>query len=419
MAMADSGGFIDLRVGPGAQGIGDDSVWPSFTDVMTVIVMIFLMALVIMMLRNSELGRQLVTTTTAKEASFAESQHLVTQLNQLELKVYGLQESLVISVGERDSLRAQLLAELQRIQLLATNKVDLESQLATIITEREQLLQGTKQLEGLRDDAEKRAAALAASEAELNQNLAALGGQLDALQLRSSGEIETLNTANLSLTAQLQSLSDQLGQLRGVLLIEQAQRRELGIQLEARDQELSAKQEMLLQLQQLQQQAVQRYTEANAKVGQLNESIRQRQAENEALQQLTTTTKGRYRSLQEEYDALDAKYRTLARPARSPAGKYVVNVRITKAGTRYRFQLKEPAQSAPVDHTRANLHARLKHLKETRGRELYTRIIIPKDSQLSHDDAWRFTQGILLNYDYYYQEYPEALGAGGAAGEDK
>ncbi len=56
--MSDSTGFIDLRVGHGAQGVGDDSVWPSFTDIMTVIVMIFLMALVVIMVRNFELDRQ-------------------------------------------------------------------------------------------------------------------------------------------------------------------------------------------------------------------------------------------------------------------------------------------------------------------------------------------------------------------------
>ena len=57
--MPDKLGFVDLRIGHGAQGIGDDSVWPSFTDIMTVIVMIFLMALVVLMVRNLELDRQL------------------------------------------------------------------------------------------------------------------------------------------------------------------------------------------------------------------------------------------------------------------------------------------------------------------------------------------------------------------------
>ena len=37
ITMPDKLGFVDLRIGHGAQGIGDDSVWPSFTDIMTVI----------------------------------------------------------------------------------------------------------------------------------------------------------------------------------------------------------------------------------------------------------------------------------------------------------------------------------------------------------------------------------------------
>ena len=67
--MSDSNGFIDLRVGHGARGVGDDSVWPSFTVIMTVIVMIFLMALVVIMVRNFELDRQLLSTISAKDAT--------------------------------------------------------------------------------------------------------------------------------------------------------------------------------------------------------------------------------------------------------------------------------------------------------------------------------------------------------------
>ena len=52
-------GFVDLRVSPSGQiGTNEDSFWPSFTDVMTVIVMIFLLALVVILMRNMELVRQ-------------------------------------------------------------------------------------------------------------------------------------------------------------------------------------------------------------------------------------------------------------------------------------------------------------------------------------------------------------------------
>ncbi|MCZ7597750.1 MAG: hypothetical protein M5U09_08485 [Gammaproteobacteria bacterium] len=55
-------GFTDLRVSH-AHGIAnEDSVWPSFTDIMTVIVMIFLMALVVILIRNVNLVAQLRET---------------------------------------------------------------------------------------------------------------------------------------------------------------------------------------------------------------------------------------------------------------------------------------------------------------------------------------------------------------------
>ena len=53
--MIHNAGFVDLRVSPSGQtNVNEDSVWPSFTDVMTVIVMIFLLALVIILIRNME-----------------------------------------------------------------------------------------------------------------------------------------------------------------------------------------------------------------------------------------------------------------------------------------------------------------------------------------------------------------------------
>ena len=49
--------FIDLRSG----NLSTESFWPSFTDIMTVVVMIFLITSVILMVRNWELIDQLRT----------------------------------------------------------------------------------------------------------------------------------------------------------------------------------------------------------------------------------------------------------------------------------------------------------------------------------------------------------------------
>jgi len=66
-----SDGFTDLRMNH-QQGQGDDSFWPSFTDIMTVIVMIFLLAMVVVMMRNSELINQLRQTVEAERAAIGQ-----------------------------------------------------------------------------------------------------------------------------------------------------------------------------------------------------------------------------------------------------------------------------------------------------------------------------------------------------------
>ena len=51
--------FVDLRINKAKGGHSDDSVWPSFTDIMSVIVMIFLMSLTAILIQNSELIKNL------------------------------------------------------------------------------------------------------------------------------------------------------------------------------------------------------------------------------------------------------------------------------------------------------------------------------------------------------------------------
>lgn len=61
-------GFVDLR--PSGNGaVGNDSFWPSFTDIMMVIVMIFMIASTLLMLRNWDLVRELRATIAAEHAA--------------------------------------------------------------------------------------------------------------------------------------------------------------------------------------------------------------------------------------------------------------------------------------------------------------------------------------------------------------
>lgn len=363
-------GFIDLRVGHGSAGLGDDSVWPSFTDIMTVIVMIFLLALVMMMARNLELDRQLVTSISERDANLLENRGLLEKLNALERRTLALQQSLGVRINERDALRAQLLAELKRIELMTADHVGLEQQLAQIIAERKKLTAEKRQLTAqarVRGEnlaaAQTQVAALTANEAKLSQKIAALATQLDALQPPA----QTNNRGDSG-----QTLSERLDRLAARLRL-------------------------------LQQQLAQRESAATAKIENLTERIRQRRAENAALQKLADASSVKFQTLQEEYDSLDAQYRTLVRPARNAAGKHVVEVSLVKTAPGYQFGLKEPSQREPRAYSRAKLEQRLASLKSEHGKNLYTKVVIPEHSGLSHNEAWQFTQQILRGYDYYYQ----------------
>ena len=65
--MSTSEGFADLRLNR-QEGQVNESFWPSFTDIMTVVVMIFLIAMVVLLIRNIELVRELRATMVAGRA---------------------------------------------------------------------------------------------------------------------------------------------------------------------------------------------------------------------------------------------------------------------------------------------------------------------------------------------------------------
>jgi chromosome segregation ATPase len=380
--MPESQGFIDLRIGHGAIGVGDDSVWPSFTDVMTVIVMIFLMALVVIMVRNFELDRQLLSTLSAKEATSLANQELIERLTMLESSLGDTQE-------QRDLLKASLELELDRLAALAANTDMISSELEAVTKRREQLEQANTLLEQKQESAMKEISALTESELSLHQQIDNLQEQFSKLELASSEKISGLTGENQSLNEKLDTVSAQLAEVKLFLK---------GAQFENK----SLTQEVA-ELESLNLEAEERYSIASDQIEILKELIQQRETEITALQSEAETSVQEFRSLQEEYDSLDVRYRKLIRPARSTAGKQVVEVWIEKFDTGYRYQIKEPGQVEATVVDREQMDRQLQALKDKFGSALYTRIVIPEDSALTYNEAWDFTQEILQKYDYYHQ----------------
>ncbi len=541
--MLKTNGFVDLRIGHGATGIGDDSVWPSFTDIMTVIVMIFLMTLVVIMVRNFGLSSELLTNITAREAVMLANQDLLQKNTELEA-------SLESAETERTSLSMSLTQALDRIASLSEHQVELLADLESVNAVREELeqanvrlqqaqLETSAKVEGLtadtadlqtllqrveaerssltesltqareqiatlinsesglqeevallaaaRDDltqqkadlevmlenveaerssltesltqAREQIATLINSESGLQEEVALLAAARDDLtqqkadlevmlenveaervslaeslaqalqQVASLTEIERklqdelveLTASELLLTRNIGSLDETLAELKMQSEAEIASLIDERTTLEDRIYTLSEQLEHLrrllsrstlenqllteemAQVERVNESAAERYARVTDEILALQELIEQREVEIAALRASADTSAQQYQSLQEEYESLDAQYRKLVRPARSPVGKTVAEVRVEKISGTLSYSIKRPDDPGLAPVSRDQLDAILEDLKNRLGKSLYTRIVIPDDSNLTFNEAWGFTWEILQKYDYYYQ----------------
>jgi chromosome segregation ATPase len=177
--MTMAGGFIDLRQ-HSETGITHVSFWPSFTDIMMVVVVIFMMASSVLILRNMALVRDLRATIdaqhSAEEAARSASQTSAT-----------LEEQLAQTQNELSQLRMRLMraneinqSRSQEISRQAQRLLDLEA-------EKQQLTASLQQ---------------ARRESQLHQDQLA----------QAQAEYAQLNETHATLRTRLQDVLDQLSQ---------------------------------------------------------------------------------------------------------------------------------------------------------------------------------------------------------------
>ena len=182
----------------GAQAT-EDSVWPSVTDIMTVVVMIFLMALVVILIRNVDLVRQLRQTIELEQESAAQSDTATLRIAALGDEISGLQ----LQLGEADAgrLRAETTTaeRQQQISVLLGNIAALERVRERLSLENSDLVLSRETLQGeLLSMAEKQQI-LERLGQELKGEIAALAVERDALAETKS----SLTEDNTSLRQQL------------------------------------------------------------------------------------------------------------------------------------------------------------------------------------------------------------------------
>ncbi|OOZ41544.1 hypothetical protein BOW53_03275 [Solemya pervernicosa gill symbiont] len=308
-------GFVDLRQAHNDNNSVSENYWPSLTDIMTVVVMIFMLASTVLIVRNWELMAELRNTMEAEQRAASMARNVADANATLEEQLASAQHQL----------------SLLRMQMMQAQETD----------------------------------------AEKSRQLA----EREAQQLALESQLEQLRN-QLNQTEQQRSLlSDQLQQAN------------------SRYTELKAEHET--QLAQL--------SNAEEKITAL-ELNNQKQADAliDLKQQQLSSTRS-FTSLQGEYDDLKVKYDKLVRPARTPVGKHVVEVRFEKISGNKRIAIRE-GEAEYRQLTMEQLNNELGALKQAHPGMLYVKIVIPDESGLSYNEAWNFTKQILQEYDYYHQE---------------
>jgi len=208
-------GFIDLRRTAEASS-GGDTFWPSFTDIMMVIVMIFMMASTVLVLRNldlvqelratieaehqaEELARSMTETSATLEEQLAQAQHVNSELRMQLMRADENRQSLQERLSAREQQVLSLTQQQQQLadslQKLRRDEQLVAAQLARLRAEHEQLVaadrerqQRLQQVLGDLAVSEQAGREQAVELAELRQGYTNSTQQMDVLQ----GEYEDL-----------------------------------------------------------------------------------------------------------------------------------------------------------------------------------------------------------------------------------
>ena len=198
--------FIDLRLNHRRQN-DDISLWPSFTDIMTVILMIFMLTMIVVIVKNANLAKELIV-------SQSETQNLQSMLEETRTDREALK---IVITNLEEKLRAQ---QMEIILLGDENKVvqsTLEAKLALISA-----LQ--KQLSKIQADAEKLERRLTAVEAEKEALASSYEEQVKAISAETERQIEEFNR-------KFAALMDRLGEKEDLIVALNTERKDLELTL--------------------------------------------------------------------------------------------------------------------------------------------------------------------------------------------
>lgn len=358
------------------ENISGDSFWPSFTDIMMVVVMIFLFATSILIVRNYHLvaelqasleaekrAEEVIETTSLANASLEQRlSNVEHEIDNATLENATLEERLTNYEQENSLLRLQVLSKKEKLKRSELKRSKLQQKFDKLNEQNQLMLASIKNQDRELQDNKTAIQSLSTENTQFKSDLALIKSQFSAQKEQLENQLNTqielanqLNQDNASLNTELSSL--------------RVTQDEINIQLEELNTE---------------------NTENEITINLLKE---EREQYNEEI----LTLKG-------DYEVVQAKYQKLIKPARSAKGKYIAEVHYVKSKNKNLIRYKEPADTDYTELALKQVESKLDRLKKKYGKELYVKIIIPKNSGLTYNEAWSFMKGLLDKYDYYYQK---------------
>ncbi len=334
-------GFVDLRLNR-QEGQNQESFWPSFTDIMTVIVMIFLIAMVVLLLQNIELVKQLRATMDAERHATELAKTTGEEKESLALKLIAAENDLSMA----------------RIKIMRLEEAG-EKQVTTIGQQSENL----SLLQAQNMDLTLRRDQLAAENYTLTE------------EVRTAQT--TINTQRQNLDVARENLSATQKQLANTQLI------------------LATTQADLSNLQSTQKRLEQQLANLDRRFRAQSTTLLQAQSEGRKVVRNLETLQGDFTELQVKYDKL-------VRPARSPAGHFIVEIRYTKLNDAFKIEYKTAETPEYQVVEQSVLEQRLDRLKAEKKNGLYIKLIFAENSGLSFSEAWGITSRLHGKYDYYH-----------------
>lgn len=312
---------------------GEGSFWPSFTDIMMVVVLIFLLATSLLIVRNWQLVNEL----------------------QQSIEAERLAEEMIQSTSQENATLEERLINAEQMNSIL----------------RLRILEKDEQLKKARDEDLQKQQIIVALNLDKNELLSKVDNTQSQL-----GEAQSRITV---ITSESEDLARQVAELK--LQLDQQV-----IMARASEQELEL---------------------AIAEIAVLNASSEKQQQSINLLEQEKADYNRQLLTLKGDYEVVKSKYEQLIKPARSAKGKYVAEVYYIKEKGGKVIRFKQPGDKDFQNLPLATVEQKLDKLKAEKGKDLYVKIIIPKDSGLTYNEAWSFMKNLLDKYDYYYQE-PEA-----------